>query len=386
MRRHLLIAMIGLLAGGAALAQAGAAARPIRIGALSALSGPVTFPEASRAAKVYFDAVNASGGVRGRRIEYISLDEMPDADAAARAADRLLADPDVVVLAGGSGLFDCQVNAQRYAAAGIVSLQGASVAPECFSASNIVPMNNGPYTGLASAVLFSRTALKSLRPCVAMLDLPGMRAGYQRAMDGLARASGQPSPSLRAVAPGGEAAVLRDVAREGCDTVVFTGHEPAVLQWMSTAATLGVRGVNWVFLTPAYTASVAKALSSQSDPVYAMAEFEPWSSSSLPLHDWKRLMRQSGLPASSLSQGGYIAAQHIVKVMRGIDGAITRESVARALRAMPAVEHPMLGMPFVMGQETGHNPNRAALPMRLEAGTWRIAAPKWIEVPRLASP
>lgn len=386
MHRHLLIATIGLLAGSAALAQAGAAARPIRIGALSALSGPVTFPEASRAAKVYFDAVNASGGVRGRRIEYVSLDEMPDADAAARAADRLLADPEVVVLAAGSGLIDCPVNAQRYAAARIVSLQGASVAPECFSSPNIVPMNNGPYTGLASAVLFSRTALKSLRPCVAMLDLPGMRAGYQSAMDGLARVSGQPSPPLRPVAPGGEAAVLRDVALEGCDTVVFTGHEPAVLQWMSTAATLGVRGINWVFLTPAYTASVAKALSSQSDPVYAMAEFEPWSSSSLPLQDWKRLMRQSGLPASSLSQGGYIAAQHIVKVMRGIDGAITRESVTRALRATPAAAHPMLGMPFVMGQDAGHNPNRAALPMRLEAGTWRIAAPQWIEVPRLASP
>lgn len=389
MYRLLAAIALGLCLAGPACAQAGAAGagRPIKVGAVSALTGQAAFPEASRAAKAYFDAVNAAGGVRGRRIEYLSLDEMPDPPTAARAAERLLADADVVALVGGSGLLDCAVNAKRYADAGIVSLQGASVAPECFSSPNIVPRNNGPYTGLASAVQFARAALKSRRLCVAILDFPGMRAGYQRAMDGLAGVSGQPSPALHIVPPSGDAtAVLAEVAREGCDTVVYTGHEPAVLQWMAGARKLGLRGVNWVFLTPAYTAAMAKALVAEADPVYAMAEFEPWSSSSLPLLDWKRLMRQAGLPTSSLSQGGYIAALHFVKVLRSINGPVTRESVTRALREHPPVEHPMLGMPFVVASGVQHNPNRTAMPMKLVSGIWRIAAPQWIEVPQLAGP
>jgi len=359
---------------------------PIRVGAVSALSGPVAFPEASRAAAAYFDSVNAAGGINGRRIEYLSLDEMPDAAAAARSADRLVSDPSVVALVGGSGVFDCAVNGKRYVDAGVMSLQGASVAPECFfSSPNIVPMNNGPYMGLASAVIFARERLHSQRLCVAVLDLPNMTTGYERALGQLAKKTGRPSPDMHKVPPGGDATeVLRKFKEQHCDTAIYTGHEPAVLQWMASAREQGLTGVNWVFLAPAYTAALADALKSASDPVYAMSEFEPWQSRSMPLNDWRRLMRDAGLPASSLSQGGYVAAQFFVGVLRGMHEPITRESVTRALRNIAAQPHPMLGSPLAIGKRQAHAPNRTALAMKLEDGTWRIASPFWIKVPDLS--
>ncbi|MEK8046284.1 ABC transporter substrate-binding protein [Ideonella margarita] len=377
-----------LLAALCGVAQAQAsAARPIKVGALSALSGPTAFPEAPRAAKAYFDAVNAAGGVHGRRIEYLSLDEMPDLASAARAAERLLSDPEVVALAGGSGLLDCAANAQRYAAADLMVLQGASVAPQCFSTSHIVPVNNGPYTGLASALLFARQQLGSPQPCIAMLDLPGMRAGYQQALDQLARQTGQVSPPLRAVGLQDDPReALREFERQGCRSIVFTGHEAAVPAWLQAARSLGLRDRQWLFLTPAYTSALARSLPTDLGPVYVMAEFEPWSGSSLPLLDWKRLMRQAGLPASSLSQGGYLAAQHLVKVLMGLKGPITRASVSEALRQHPPLSHPMLGMPLAIGRAGAHNPNRSALPMQLIDGAWRVAATQWIQVPASASP
>jgi branched-chain amino acid transport system substrate-binding protein len=361
------------------------AAPPIKVGAVSALSGPAAFPEAAQAARAYFDAVNAAGGVRGRRIEFISLDEGAQPDTAARAAERLLADPEVVALVGSSaGMLDCPVNRDRYASAGIVALHGASAAVECFTSSHIVPMNNGPYTGLASAVLFARTQLHSARPCVVALNLPGMMPGFRQALDRLAARTGRPSPMMRDVGMGVDPSpVLREMVSHACDTIIYTGHEPAVLQWMAAAKSLGVSRVNWVFLTPAYTAAVARALANVPDPVYAMAEFEPWSSSSLPLMDWKQVMLRAGLPVSSLSQGGYLAAQHFVKVLRTINGPITRDAVTRALRAMPAVNHPMIGMPLSIGAASQHNPNRTAMPMKLTGGAWRIAGIQWIEVPSL---
>jgi branched-chain amino acid transport system substrate-binding protein len=357
-------------------------ARPIRIGAVSTLSGPSSFPESSQAAKAYFDAVNAAGGIRGRRIQYLSADDRGDPRAAAGAAAQMLADPDVVALAGGSSVVDCPASRTAYEQAGIVSLQGASVAPDCFRSAAIVPMNNGPYTALATAVVFARQQLQARRLCAVALDLPGMVAGYEHALKRLAERHGTAAPPLQRLALGADPRpLLRSLEAEGCDVVIHTGHEPAVLQWLEAARALGLAHITWVFLAPAYTARVATALAGQGMPVYAMAEFEPWSSRSLSAQDWRHLMREAGLPLSSLSQGGYLSAQLLVRALRRIDGPITRASVTAALRGLPPVEHALVGMPLAIGAAAHHNPNRAAMPMKHEGGSWRIAATRWIEVP-----
>jgi branched-chain amino acid transport system substrate-binding protein len=361
--------------------------RPIKVGAVSALNGPHAFPESSQAAKAYLDAVNATGGIRGQRIEFISLDEGTSQATAAAAASRLVNDPDVVALAGSSGLLDCPVNAERYAAGGLMSLQGASVSPACFTASHVVPLNNGPYVGLASAVLFARQTLRSQRLCAAVMDLPGMVDGFRQALARLAKVKAIDVPALQVLGPEQDPEPLLHAMKEqACDTVIYTGHEAAVLRWSDAAQALGPRGITWIYLTPAYTDRVARTLAARDGPVYVMAEFEPWKSRSLPVQDWRRLMQEARLPLSSLSQGGYVAAQMLVRALRQIDGPITRETVTRALQQMPPTSHPLLGMPFEVGKQRTHNPNRAALPLKLQEGYWHIATPAWIEVPELLAP
>lgn len=375
-----------LLLWPAAHAQQGAQ-RPIKVGAVSALSGPHAFPESSQAAKAYIDAVNAAGGIGGRRIEYISLDEGGSPPSAMAAATRLINDTEVVALAGSSGLLDCAANAPRYEAARLMSLQGASVSPACFRSSHVVPFNNGPYVGLASAVLFAHRTLRSRKLCALALDLPGMAEGYQQALERLGTAKAMEVPQLQLAGPEQDPApLLRDVKGQGCDTVIFTGHEAAVLRWSEAAHALGVGSVTWIYLTPAYTDRVARALASRDGAVYVMAEFEPWKSRSLPAQDWRRLMQDARLPLSSLSQGGYVAAQMLVRALRQVEGPITRETVTRALQQMPPTSHPLLGMPFEIGHRRAHNPNRAALPLKLQQGNWYIATPAWIEVPELLAP
>ena len=367
-----------------AVAQGG---RPIKVGAVSALSGGSSFPESSRAARAYFDAVNAQGGLDGRRIEYISLDERMSPAVAAEAARWLVSDPEVVALAGSSGVLDCAVNRKLYENAGIMSLQGGSVAPECFTSPNIVPMNNGPYTGLAGAVLFAQQTLRARTLCVTLLNLPGMVEGYRRAMERLADQNHVVVPELRIISPGEDPVpVIRDLAARRCDVAVYTGHESAVLEWMAAAAAQRVKGITWVFLTPAYTAAVAKALAASAQPVYAMSEFEPWSSRSLSLTDWRQLMRKADLPLSSLSQGGYMSAQILVRALRHVSGPISRASVTQALRNLPIQETGLVGMPFLIGNRAVHNPNRTTVPMQLQDGAWRIAAAQWITVPEVLAP
>jgi len=376
----------GLLALPAAHAQQGAQ-RPIKVGAVSALSGPHAFPESSQAAKAYIDAVNAAGGIGGRRIDYISLDEGGSPASAMAAATRLINDTEVVALAGSSGLLDCAVNAPRYEAARLMSLQGASVSPACFRSSHVVPLNNGPYVGLASAVLFAHHTLRSQKLCALALDLPGMAEGFRQALERLGKAKAIEVPQLQLAGPEQDPApVLGALKAQGCDTVIFTGHEAAVLRWSEATHALGAGSMTWIYLTPAYTDRVARALALREGAVYVMAEFEPWKSRSLPVQDWRRLMQENRLPLSSLSQGGYVAAQMLVRALRQVEGPITREAVNRALQQMPATSHPLLGMPFEIGQRRAHNPNRTALPLKLQQGNWYIATPAWIEVPELFAP
>ena len=61
------LAAAALMAAAALTAWAQGSERPIRVGAVSALTGQAGFPESSRAAARYFDAINAAGGVNGRR-------------------------------------------------------------------------------------------------------------------------------------------------------------------------------------------------------------------------------------------------------------------------------------------------------------------------------
>ena len=83
---------------------------------------------------------------------------------------------------------------------------------------------------------------------------------------------------------------------------------------------------------------------------------------------------------SSLSQGGYLAAQALVHTLQGMRGPITRASVAQALQTMAPWRSGMMDQPFRVGADGRHQLNRSALPMKLEAGKWRIAHTQWIQV------
>lgn len=355
---------------------------PIRVGAVSSLSGPAQFPESSAAVRALFDLVNADGGVRGRRLELIVEDDRGDPAQAVRAARRLVDDQHVVALVGSASIVDCASNAAFYQQAGVMSLQGTGIEPACFTSSHVVPVNTGPYLATRNALQFART-LGSKRPCAFILDLPGTRSSYQSVLSAWSEQSGVAVAHTAHFSPSDDAvALVRQAVDKRCDSVVHTGVEPMVLQWVHAAQkTQLLAGVPTIFLTPAYTERVATELRQSVLPIYCMAEFEPWSSRSLSLTHWRAVMRRGKVPMSSFSQGGYVAAQVFVRVLRDMEGELTRERVADALRAVSGMQLSMIGTPFSVGSGGAHNPNRAALPMRLEQGTWRISSPSWVVAP-----
>ncbi|MDO9029585.1 MAG: ABC transporter substrate-binding protein [Hydrogenophaga sp.] len=356
---------------------------PIRVGAVSSLSGPTPFPESSAAVRAYFDMVNASGGIKGRTLELVVEDDRGDPKQANRSAIRLIDDPRVVALVGSASIVDCTTNGADYQAGGLMALQGTGVEPACFNASHIVPVNTGPYLSFRNALQFARGVLKSQRPCAFLFDIPGMRPAYEAMVERWQREDGRPLTLTRYFTPAEDpSALVRQATEARCDAVVHTGVEPLVIVWVKAAQTQpALANVPMLFLTPAYTERVATELSNASMPLYAMAEFEPWSSRSPSLTDWRSVMQRGKVPLSSFSQGGYTAAQLFVRTLRGMDGEITRTRVTEALRGVKDMELSMIGTRLSIGRETAHNPNRATLPMKLEQGRWRIASPFWVVAP-----
>jgi branched-chain amino acid transport system substrate-binding protein len=98
------IALAGL-ASSAALAEVGVTDQKILIGQSAAFTGPAAQLgiQMHAGAKAYFDAINAQGGVNGRRIEIIQADDKYEADLAAANTRRLIENDNVFALFGYVG-------------------------------------------------------------------------------------------------------------------------------------------------------------------------------------------------------------------------------------------------------------------------------------------
>ena len=105
MVRWAMVACGWLIAAGAHANDAGVTPTEIRLGASAVLSGPlgpqtVQYGEGSR---LLFDAVNASGGVHGRKISYVTLDDGFDPKRAVENTQKLLADNKIFMVFNSTG-------------------------------------------------------------------------------------------------------------------------------------------------------------------------------------------------------------------------------------------------------------------------------------------
>lgn len=96
--------IIGMASSGAS-AETGVTNDAIIVGQSAPMSGPAAQlgQQMNRGAQLYFNAVNAAGGVNGRKIELKVLDDFYEPDAAARNTKTLIEDTKVFALFGYVG-------------------------------------------------------------------------------------------------------------------------------------------------------------------------------------------------------------------------------------------------------------------------------------------
>ena len=355
------------------------AAEPIRIGVISSLSGDAPIAESLEGLRAYIDSVNQAGGIQGRPVSIISYNDEGDPARARELAKKLVESDKVVALVGGASIVDCAANGAYYRDKGIVSLPGTGVEDACFNSPAIAPVNAGPYASLATALKFTHRILEHRKSCLALVGIPGMERGFRQEIDKWTTAMGKQTLAKVVFFPPADPAdkLLREFENAGCDAFIHVGFEKSTLDILNLGPAW-LKKIDVFFMTPAYTATVAKFDTRDWKGVYVMSEFMPWTSADLPVREWKELMRLKKVPLSSLSQGGYIAARVFHETASHIKGDITRESVTAKLQEGERIENRMLGAPFQFGRGSSHNPNRQTIPLTLTGNAWRIAYFNWL--------
>ena len=377
---------LGMLTGGSASAAGPTCADgAIKVGAVSTITGPADFSEVPKATAAVFEAVNAAGGVNGCKIEYTIADDKADPAVAAQAARDLIDNKEVVALVGSASLLDCAVNAPTYSRKQVLSVQGLGVDAACFGSPNVAPVNVGPYVLSTAMAYYATNVLKSQKVCAFFIIIGGTQEAYKKGIENWEKITGAKIHLLDLTLPvQGDLTPYVIKARDsGCDAVITNAVEPGVVQWIKTVDAQKVTGINWLFLAPGYTVQVASALADSKQPIYAGTEWEPFTETGSSANaDWIATMEKANRPLTAFSQGGAMAADVFLEVLKGIDGEVTRESVTKALQEMKPISHKLAGNPYVFGAADAHSPMQATKVMKLEGGAWKVETPEWVVLPQ----
>lgn len=357
---------------------------PIVVGNISSLTGVALFPEASAAARAVFERVNAQGGIDGRPLELIVEDDAGSPEGAAAAGRKLVEQDEVVGMVGSASTIECAVNSAFYAEQGVYSIQGTGVDPLCFLSPTISPVNTGPYSGVTVSLYYASEVLGFDDVCfVHLFVIPDLAPAFDAAVTRWEEITGK-SLAFRAAA-----ATLEDdptplmlQARDaGCDAVVIDGVEPHALAVGRAVEAQGLQDIQWIGLTSYYSEAIAEQLGGAGNGLRANSEFEPLESDTPANEDWRALMTEAGIPLTSFSQGGYLAATIFVDAVSSIEGDVTRESVAEAMRTLAPVDSPLIGTPYTFGDGEAHAPNQASKFVELRDGAWVSVTDEWVVLP-----
>jgi branched-chain amino acid transport system substrate-binding protein len=352
---------------------------------VAGLSGLTFFPEAPQAVQAVFDDYNEAGGFNGQPIEYTVYDDKTDPAASATAAKDAL-DSGAVALVGSSSLLDCAVNHTTWEDNNIVSLQGTGVDSFCFGTPNIAPANTGPYFDMAATLWDGSENLGYENICALLVtDDEVGKANYYDIIANWEEATGNTISYVDDTLVRGQASYAANISNlksEECDAIVANEVGVADAAIIAEASNQGL-SLPFLVLTSAYSDEFAASVN-YAGPISLPAEFAPFTDpEDTTTTEWRAVMEDHGVPATSFAQGGFLAAQYFITILETIEGDVTRDSFTEAARGMTepysGVGSGMTGTPWIFGEGESHQPNAAAWPMIIEPNTqtWVSVGP-WL--------
>ncbi|GHH72384.1 branched-chain amino acid ABC transporter substrate-binding protein [Streptosporangium violaceochromogenes] len=351
---------------------------PIRVGSINGITGLFRTPEVPQAVRAVFDEVNRAGGINGRRLELVSEDDAMDPRRASEAALKLLETQDVVALVGSSSAVECGVNHVTYSETGVVSIPAVGVDLACFTSPNIAPVNPGPFRLLTAMLYYASETLRHDKVCLYYTVLPDSGGGVDTAVKEWGDLTGKRLTVKHTSAREGDPTPhLLAAKAAGCQAIL---HNATAGPWLSQAQAQGMIDIDFVMGAHTYTEANAEVVP-EGVKVYAGTEWQPYTDHTLPGNDrWAKVVDGKTIKRTAFSQGAVMAADLFVRVLKGIKGEITRESVTQAFKTMEPIHYPMAANPWVFGPDEEHSPIRGSRFVTVENHRWKVA-PQGFVVP-----
>ncbi|MFT7723676.1 MAG: ABC transporter substrate-binding protein [Roseateles sp.] len=320
----------------ACMGMEGAAAQgALRIGMVAGFTGPEAVPvqESADGARLYFDAVNAQGGIRGQRIELLTQDDRHD-PAAAAAQARSLASQGVLalMLSRGTGPTEALLpvlKAQRLPllapATGAVGLR-EPVQPYVFHLRASYPQEAERAVRHLAGIGVKRITIVQVndafgndagKGAIRGLDAVRLRALSHLRFDGR-------RPDL--------APTMHAIARAGIEAVVLIGPGAAVVEGVNALRAAGSTA-HVATLSNNATGEFVKRLGANARGVIVTQLFPYERSTAHPLvREALGLARAAGRGELTPAQlEGFAAAKLVVEALRRAGKDLTRDGVLKAL-------------------------------------------------------
>ena len=319
-----------------------ASAQDIVLGQSAALSGPAQElgREMQLGAKTYFDLVNATGGIRGRKIVLRTQDDGYEPPRAEANTKQFVESSDVLALFGYVGT-PTSAASIPLATKAKVPFFGAFTGAELLR----TPMNRYVFNVRASYFDETETIVRQMTQGGATK----FAVFYQNDSYGQAGLSGvEKALAKRNLQITAKATVERNSTDVAAAIATMLAAKPEVIVMISAysscaefikqakAKQLATQFVNVSFVG---TRALAKALGAAADGVIISQVMPPPTANKFPvIVDYRKALRAAGMNEFSYtSLEGYIAARIFVEALRR-GGDASREALIRALESMSNVD------------------------------------------------
>lgn len=358
-----------------------ATGEPIIIGAITGKTGPDDFSNSTKAAKAYFDCLNANGGIKGRPVEYRIEDDQWSPEIAAQLATKLVVDEKAVMLVGGASFVECGANAALYEKEGIIDLIAVGVPRECFFAKNIAATNAGPRVSMLGAIGYGLETLGVKSVVCIVPNIPNVGTW---SCDGVAQLAGELGFKAETIlidpASADATSILLQAAASNPDAIIFGLPKNVTLPFLTAAEEQGmIEKYKWLSAASAYDLSVPGILGDAwKGHFYANMEFNDLESTTTDNANWLAVMDEYGQaddPRDTFSQAGYLAARVAEQALNAIDGDITREAATAALSAIKGAQSDIWCKPWYYGADaTRHNANSSTRMAVADGEKWKVVS------------
>ena len=352
--RRRFLAAVALLCGPFAVL----AAEPIVIGQVAPFSGPqaVTGQAIHAGAKLYFDAVNARGGVRGRPIKLVTRDDVQKPEDTVRLTRELIAAEAPLAMIGTIGTN----NLEALAKDGVLEKQHVSMVGAISGAASVARAE-GMHVVKASyhdevARLFSQISLLGVTRVALLYQddslgrdvLAGAEAAAPRYGIALQVRSGYPRNTTDV------AKSVAEIVKVQPQVVFLGATTAAAIEFVKQYAAAGGTGTLYG-MSIIDTEALLKALGPQRSRGYAFSVVLPQAKQTqrAVVREYLQLRQASNDPnLSARSIEGYIAAKALVKVLESTPN-LTPAHLAAALEQAKSVDVGGYVLDFTSKERTG---------------------------------